>query len=112
MRRRTVLKGMAMLIASQAALLPRCKAEAASANVVSRVRPGLPGWPSEVDWAALNQAVGGHLSPAFCACDFVKRDPPCHRELYHAVIGPELLKNNPLGFGQHVIMYLRHLDAV
>ena len=27
------------------------------------MRPGLPGWPSEADWASLNQAVGGRLSP-------------------------------------------------
>jgi FAD/FMN-containing dehydrogenase len=63
MLRRTVLKAMATLIASQTALLPRYKAEAATANVVSRVRPGMQGWPSEADWAALNQAVGGGLSP-------------------------------------------------
>ena len=63
MLRRTVLKGMATLVASQTALFPRYKAEAAAANGASRVRPGMPGWPSEADWESLNQAVGGRLSP-------------------------------------------------
>jgi FAD/FMN-containing dehydrogenase len=31
--------------------------------LVSRVRPGMPGWPTDADWAILNQAVGGRLSP-------------------------------------------------
>ena len=30
---------------------------------VSRVRPGMPGWPTAADWAALNQAANGRLSP-------------------------------------------------
>jgi FAD/FMN-containing dehydrogenase len=29
---------------------------------MSRVRPGEAGWPSDADWAALNQATGGRLS--------------------------------------------------
>jgi FAD/FMN-containing dehydrogenase len=62
MLRRTALKGIAALVASLAALLPRHNVGAANAGAVSRVRPGMPGWPSEADWAALNQAVGGHLS--------------------------------------------------
>jgi len=28
-----------------------------------RTRPGLPGWPSDTDWASLNKATGGRLSP-------------------------------------------------
>jgi FAD/FMN-containing dehydrogenase len=63
MRRRSVLSGTAAIIALQAALPPRLQAQATAANVVGRVRPGMPGWPGEADWAALNQAVGGRLSP-------------------------------------------------
>jgi FAD/FMN-containing dehydrogenase len=35
----------------------------ARAATVSRVRRGIPGWPTDADWASLNQAVGGRLSP-------------------------------------------------
>ncbi|WP_354082639.1 FAD-binding protein [Bradyrhizobium sp. S3.3.6] len=35
----------------------------ANANVTpGRVRPGMPGWPGESDWAALNMATNGRLS--------------------------------------------------
>ncbi|HEX3405879.1 MAG TPA: FAD-binding protein, partial [Caulobacteraceae bacterium] len=34
----------------------------ARAAAVARVRPGGPGWPSQADWDALNQATGGRLS--------------------------------------------------
>ena len=45
---------------------------------VSRVRPSMPGWPSDTDWASLNQAVEGHLSPVRLP-DFA--DPTVHRLL-------------------------------
>jgi FAD/FMN-containing dehydrogenase len=35
----------------------------AGAAAVSRVRPGMPGWPTDADWASLKQAVGGRFSP-------------------------------------------------
>src|SRR6202012_2594907 len=35
----------------------------AAAGTATRVRPGGPGWPSQADWSALSQAVGGRLSP-------------------------------------------------
>jgi len=38
-------------------------ASAAKAAPISRVRPGLPGWPGEADWSGLKAAVGGRLSP-------------------------------------------------
>ena len=31
--------------------------------LVSRVRPGMPGWPGEADWAQLKRAVGDRLVP-------------------------------------------------
>src|SRR5262249_16930429 len=30
---------------------------------VNRVRPGMPGWPTEADWATLKQAANGRVSP-------------------------------------------------
>jgi FAD/FMN-containing dehydrogenase len=50
--------GLSLWLAG-AAMLRLAPAKAAA---VSRVRPGMPGWPSEADWAGLNQAVGGRLS--------------------------------------------------
>jgi FAD/FMN-containing dehydrogenase len=35
----------------------------ATAGNISRARPGMPGWPSETDWAGLKEAVSGRLSP-------------------------------------------------
>jgi hypothetical protein len=63
MRRRSVLSGTAAVIALQAVLPQRLRAQAAAANVVGRVRPGMPGWPSQADWAGLNRSVEGRLSP-------------------------------------------------
>src|SRR5262245_19083883 len=34
----------------------------ARAAAVQRVRPGMPGWPLETEWAALNDATNGRLS--------------------------------------------------
>lgn len=57
MQRRQLLgAGLAMAGASAFDVGP---AQAAS---IARVRPGAPGWPSDTDWAQLNQAVGGRLS--------------------------------------------------
>jgi FAD/FMN-containing dehydrogenase len=36
---------------------------ARAAPAASRVRPGMAGWPSDQDWAALKEAVGGRLEP-------------------------------------------------
>ncbi|HXQ12875.1 MAG TPA: FAD-binding oxidoreductase [Caulobacteraceae bacterium] len=61
MKRRQLLgAGLAMTGAAALGLPPqRAAAEAAAA----RVRPGQPGWPADADWAVLNQATNGHLSP-------------------------------------------------
>jgi len=50
----------------------------AKGAMVSRVRPGSPGWPTDTDWASLNQAVGGRLSPVGLP-DL--EDPTVHRLL-------------------------------
>ena len=46
--------------------------------LVSRVRPGMPGWPGETDWAQLKRAVGGRLAPV-TPPDF--DDPAAHKLL-------------------------------
>src|SRR5579859_583244 len=58
MKRRHLL-GAGLALAGAAAL-PVPPVQAAAPG---RVRPGMPGWPSDADWAALNQATGGRLSP-------------------------------------------------
>ena len=55
--RRAVLTGLV------AAGSPGQSLGAARRPVLERVRPGGPDWPSERDWAALDRAVGGRLSP-------------------------------------------------
>ena len=56
MQRRQLLgAGLAM---AGAGILPAAPARAAA---TARVRPGAPGWPSDTDWARLNEAVGGRL---------------------------------------------------
>jgi FAD/FMN-containing dehydrogenase len=58
MKRRHFLgTGLALAAASA---LPVSRAKAPP---MSRVRPGVTGWPTVADWAALNHAVNGRLSP-------------------------------------------------
>jgi hypothetical protein len=54
-RRQFILFGLVSLAASA---LPVQRVRAAA---ISRVRPGMPGWPTEADWAALNQATNARL---------------------------------------------------
>ena len=71
MHRRSLLKGMAAMIALPPDLLSRAAANAAAASDFSRVRPGDPAWPSAESWAKLKEAVGGNLivvEPPFGAC--------------------------------------------
>ena len=80
MHRRTMLKGMAAIIASQSDLLSRLAAEAAPASGFRRVRPGDAAWPSAESWAKLNEAVGGSLIAApspFGACATDPKSAPC-----------------------------------
>jgi FAD/FMN-containing dehydrogenase len=58
MKRRHLL-GAGLALAG-AAVLPVPPARAAA---LGRVRPDMPGWPRDADWAALKQATGGRLSP-------------------------------------------------
>ncbi|HLZ84307.1 MAG TPA: FAD-binding oxidoreductase [Caulobacteraceae bacterium] len=58
MKRRDLL-GAGLALAGAAAM-PAIPAWAAAPG---RVRPGMPGWPTDADWAALNRATDGRLSP-------------------------------------------------
>jgi hypothetical protein len=73
MRRRHFL-GIGLSLTGAALL----HAEPARAAAVSRVRPGMPGWPTNADWASLNRAVGGRLAPVTLP-DFA--DPTVHKLL-------------------------------
>src|SRR5215475_13291402 len=55
-RRQFIASGLASLATSA---LPLRRLRAAQ---ISRVRPGTEGWPTEADWAGLNQAANGRLS--------------------------------------------------
>jgi hypothetical protein len=79
MHRRSVLKGIAAVIAVQSDPL-RLAANAATASGFSRVRPGDPAWPSAESWARLNEAVGGNLIAAeapFGACATDPKSASC-----------------------------------
>jgi FAD/FMN-containing dehydrogenase len=69
-RRQFIGSGLASLAASTLGVRP------VSAAATSRVRPGMPGWPSEDEWEALNQATNRRLSrvavPELAAADAKK----------------------------------------
>jgi len=54
----------------------------------SAVGPGTPGWPTDAEWADLNRAVNGHLSPV----DLPDLDDPAVRRL---IRNPFYLGNQP-----------------
>jgi FAD/FMN-containing dehydrogenase len=58
MRRGFVGGGLSL---ASAAILHTLSTKAVTAPV-SRVRPGMPGWPPDADWASLKEEVGGRLS--------------------------------------------------
>ena len=58
-RRRFLSNSLAL--AGAAAL--RINPARAGAAAPSRVRPGMPGWPSDADWAGLKAQIGGRLAP-------------------------------------------------
>lgn len=72
-RRRFIRNSLAL--AGAAALRTGPAVGAAVAR--SRVRPGMLGWPSAADWASLDTAVGGRLSPVTAP----KLDTPAARKL-------------------------------
>ena len=58
MKRRHFLRAGIALAAASSHGVPSARAAR-----TSYVRPGMPGWPTDADWASLNQAVGGRLLP-------------------------------------------------
>ena len=72
MKRRHLL-GAGLAFAGAAAL----PATTVGAADVNRVRPGLPGWPTEADWSSLGRVVDGRLSPV----TLPKLDDPDIRKL-------------------------------
>src|ERR1700736_2565166 len=61
-RRRLLQGGIATMVALQTDFQPWFPRSAAASVAPSRVRPGMPGWPGEADWATLNRATNGRLS--------------------------------------------------
>ena len=55
-RRHFIGTGAALAVSSTLRVPP------ARADAVQRVRPGMPGWPLDTEWAALNDATNGRLS--------------------------------------------------
>jgi len=58
MKRRRFL-GAGLVLGAATAL----RVSPAKGAPISRVRPGMPGWPTAADWATLKQATGGRLLP-------------------------------------------------
>jgi hypothetical protein len=77
MRRRSVLKHLAAALAVPTDLTRWFAAPAAAATAFSRLRPGMPDWPTEAEWASLKEAVGGRLE----ACAPADVDDPAVRRL-------------------------------
>jgi FAD/FMN-containing dehydrogenase len=59
MRRRRFLAAGLSLAGTTVLHVPPARTAAA----LTRVRPGMPGWPTEPEWEGLKEAVGGRLSP-------------------------------------------------
>ncbi len=86
--RRGLLRGLAA-----APLVAALGESAEAAAPAARVRPGMPGWPSDAAWAELNNAVGERLEPVAlpsldkesAAADFANqfwlRDQPAYTQL-------------------------------
>jgi len=97
MHRRSLLKGMAAMIALQPDWLSPPAANAAAS--FSRVRPGDPAWPSAESWAKLKQTVGGNLipvEPPFAACAADPQNAACADALA-SIHNPFYLGDQPGG---------------
>lgn len=99
MRRRSVLKGMAAVIAAPGGFLPRLAAGAPVASGFRRVRPADPAWPTAADWGRLNEAVGGNLiavEPPFGTCATDPKGAACAEALEH-IRNPFYIGDQPGG---------------
>jgi hypothetical protein len=88
MRRRSVLKHLAAALAVQTDLTRWFTTPAAAATAFSRLRPGMPDWPTEAEWASLKEAVGGRLEAGALA----DVDDPAVRKL---ISNPFYIGDNP-----------------
>jgi FAD/FMN-containing dehydrogenase len=78
MKRRTLLKTMAVVPALSWLPVPRPAASVRPAQWMRPkrwVRPGEPDWPSPAQWAALGESVGGRLMKVTSAFDACDQDP-------------------------------------
>jgi FAD/FMN-containing dehydrogenase len=95
MRRRELVKATAAAVISGRGRW--CKAAAASATPIARVRPGDPGWPSDASWEQLNHATNGRLiklhSPLAACVD--APDAAACVELFKELKNPYFIGDNP-----------------
>jgi FAD/FMN-containing dehydrogenase len=99
MHRRSMLMGMAAIVALQPNVLSRLAANAATTIAVNRVRPADAAWPSAEQWAKLNEEVGGNVIAAespFDACAIDPESAPCHDGLAN-IHNPFYLGDQPGG---------------
>ena len=87
MKRRSLLKASAMLALFPSALMSTLAIAADGVQRLrSRVRPGMPGWPSASLWKSLRQQVGGRLvklDQPFASCVAAPVGAPCTEALSH-----------------------------
>jgi FAD/FMN-containing dehydrogenase len=91
MKRRNLLKASVSLV------LPSSVWAATPDIARSRVRPGVPGWPSATAWEGLERATGGallKLAPAFAGCAAVPRSAACG-ELLRQIGNPYFVGDQP-----------------
>jgi len=97
MRRRSLLKGMAAMMAAQCAPWPDISAFAGA--TARRVRPSDPAWPSASSWQRLREAVGGNLiepQPLFAACATDAKGAACD-DVFKNMRNPFYLADQPAG---------------
>jgi len=83
MRRRSVLKGMAALLAMNSGSFFGMPALQARARTMRRVRPGDAAWPSAGNWQKLKDAVEGNLvevHPLFGTCGADPKGAACQSD--------------------------------
>jgi FAD/FMN-containing dehydrogenase len=87
MKRRSLLKASAMLALFPSAVMSTLAVAADGVQRLrSRVRPGMPGWPSASLWKSLRQQVGGRLvklDQPFASCVAAPAGAPCAEALSH-----------------------------
>jgi len=99
MQRRSLLKGLAAVVAVPPAFWPRIPALGAAVRVLRRVRPTDPGWPKAASWQKLKAAVGGNLidvHSVFGTCAAEPKGADCQDALKH-IANPFYIRDQPGG---------------